>query len=368
MSETSPPPSEAVIQTAARLLAAGRAAEAADRLGQLVDEAPTYAAAHVLLASALDASGRTTEALEIWRRAAFLVPHSPLVHRERQRLVDAHNATPAGATSEAAEAPIEAWDDDLSAPDAAPEDELPPTHLVDPGIEPETTDPENAKEDELATREEVTPDLELATEPDAPLESASPTSESAHPEPEIREAQPEMKSTVEEPLEMPLLPPEGNVSSMPRSPMADIELEDDGWTILEDDVAPPSAEAPISAPLLPPEPETTPAAPPAEPPPEPADAPEPVTPDSSIADDLDDLITQLDSAPRIKPDPTFSGPKVTFDESSMDDMVSETLAKIYAAQHQYVEAAVVYEKLAAREPEQADTMLERAAEMRDKAS
>ena len=94
MSETSPPPPEAVIQTAARLLAAGRAAEAAQRLQALVDEAPTYAAAHVLLASALDASGRQTEALEIWRRAAFLVPHSPLVHRERQRLVEAHNAAP----------------------------------------------------------------------------------------------------------------------------------------------------------------------------------------------------------------------------------------------------------------------------------
>ena len=146
-------------------------------------------------------------------------------------------------------------------------------------------------------------------------------------------------------------------------------MEDDGWAIIEDDMVPPATETPISAPLLSPEPEADPT-PPARPAAEPSasPAPEPATPDSSIADDLDDLITQLDAAPRIKPDPTFSGPKVSFDESSMDDMVSETLAKIYAAQHQYVEAAVVYEKLAVREPDHADTHLERAAEMRDKAS
>ncbi|GAB5534930.1 MAG: tetratricopeptide repeat protein [Rubricoccaceae bacterium] len=372
MSETSPPPSEAVIQTAARLLAAGRASEAADRLHQLVEEAPTYAAAHVLLASALDASGRTTEALEIWRRAAFLVPQSPLVHRERQRLVDAHRAAPEEASEEPEEIPIEAWDEDTPA------------------------QPEDPSEDELPAREETSPTLELATEPDALHNLTSSTQEDAISEPEAVEVEdsaeaslasstheapeqefhearvedapptPETVAAVEEPLEMPLLPPEGDVRSTPRPARTDLELEDDGWTLLEDDIAPLSADAPRAAPLLPPEPE--PAPPPAPPDPEPTPEPEPVTPDSSIADDLDDLITQLDSAPRIKPDPTFSGPKVTFDESSMDDMVSETLAKIYAAQHQYVEAAVVYEKLAAREPDHADTHLERAAEMRDKAS
>ena len=50
----------------------------------------------------------------------------------------------------------------------------------------------------------------------------------------------------------------------------------------------------------------------------------------------------------------------------MDEMVSETLAKIYAAQHQYVEAAVVYEKLAARAPARAEAMLAQAAAMRER--
>ena len=71
--------------------------------------------------------------------------------------------------------------------------------------------------------------------------------------------------------------------------------------------------------------------------------------------------------PRITPDPTFEGPAVSFDDRGNEDVASETLAKIYAAQHQYVEAAVVYERLAARTPDQADTLLARAAALRRKA-
>ncbi|MEO0558671.1 MAG: tetratricopeptide repeat protein [Bacteroidota bacterium] len=346
MSETSPRPSEAAIQTAARLLAAGRSAEAADQLQKLVDEAPTYAAAHVLLASALDASGRPADALEVWRRAAFLVPQSPLVHRERQRLVKAsHSAAP---TPEPETVPVDTWDDKDAAPDVVPTvEEEPPT-------------------------ETDSPDLGLAPEPPPEADGSSPEAAPTEPDEipqEPVDAPPESTPRADEPLEMPLLPPEGDASAMPSPSPAEDDLDDDGWAILEDDLAPPTAEAPLAIPLLPPEPEsTTPAAAQLEPEPKIDLEPEATTPDSSIADDLDALITQLDAAPRIKPDPTFSGPKVTFDESSMDDMVSETLAKIYAAQHQYVEAAVVYEKLAEREPDHADAHLERAAELRDKAS
>ncbi|HEX8384911.1 MAG TPA: hypothetical protein VF576_01950, partial [Rubricoccaceae bacterium] len=75
------------IQRAAEHLAAGRPAEAAASLGRLVASAPTYAAAHVLQAVALEAAGHPAEALAAWHRAAFLVPGSPLVQRERQRLM-----------------------------------------------------------------------------------------------------------------------------------------------------------------------------------------------------------------------------------------------------------------------------------------
>ena len=85
-----------------------------------------------------------------------------------------------------------------------------------------------------------------------------------------------------------------------------------------------------------------------------------------MADELDALIAQLEVAPRIRPDPEYRGPEVSLDAGDVDDMVSETLAKIYAAQHQYVEAALVYEKLAARQPEDAAALLERAAELRQR--
>jgi tetratricopeptide (TPR) repeat protein len=84
-------------------------------------------------------------------------------------------------------------------------------------------------------------------------------------------------------------------------------------------------------------------------------------------EDLDRLIEELESA-RIVPDPephTIPPPDL---ENEIDDMVSETLAKIYASQNQYEEAARVYEKLAARQPERATEFLHLATEMRRKAS
>ena len=165
-----------------------------------------------------------------------------------------------------------------------------------------------------------------------------------------------------EPLdETPLLPPEEDPEPATPRVAADDELEDDGWTLIEDDaVSPPRTVTPEPTPLLPPEPSDASLAAPLE----------PVTPyagDAHVADDLDDLISQLDAAPRIKPDPTFQGPAVTFDEASVDDMASETLAKIYAAQRQYGQAARIYETLAVREPDRADAHLGRAAELREKA-
>src|SRR5690606_2258648 len=93
----------------------------------------------------------------------------------------------------------------------------------------------------------------------------------------------------------------------------------------------------------------------------------PAEPDAplTLADELDALINRLEDAPRIRPDPTFSGPDVSFEEEEEDDdLVSETLARIYAAQRQYAEAAIVYEKLAQQRPGEAEEMLRRAAEMR----
>lgn len=48
---------------------------------------PAYAAAHVLLAQAYGALDRPDDALDAWHAAFFLIPTSPLVIRERRRML-----------------------------------------------------------------------------------------------------------------------------------------------------------------------------------------------------------------------------------------------------------------------------------------
>ena len=82
--------------------------------------------------------------------------------------------------------------------------------------------------------------------------------------------------------------------------------------------------------------------------------------------DLDKLINELETA-SIVPDPDI--PMVSADdlESDIEDVVSETLARIYANQSYFEEAASVYEKLAVQHPYRKDEYLQRAAEMKEKA-
>ncbi len=83
--------------------------------------------------------------------------------------------------------------------------------------------------------------------------------------------------------------------------------------------------------------------------------------------DLDRLIAELASA-RIEPRPDLDDIPPPELEDDVDDLVSETLALIYAAQQQYEEAARVYEKLALQHPEKATHYHEQAAKMREKAA
>jgi len=84
-------------------------------------------------------------------------------------------------------------------------------------------------------------------------------------------------------------------------------------------------------------------------------------------DDLDRLIEELESA-RITPDPDISEMPAPEVDDEADDMVSETLARIYAAQRQYDEAARVYEILAAQQPDRAREFFALASEMRSRAA
>lgn len=135
MTLTTTPPT-AGIQDAARHLAEARADDAVDVLERLVATYPAYVTAHVLLGKAYEASGRRAEALEAWHRAYFLMPSSPLIIRERTRLLrtvpfaaepaeildvprgpappepEASSAAASVATTEAEPVPEDAWRDE----------------------------------------------------------------------------------------------------------------------------------------------------------------------------------------------------------------------------------------------------------------
>jgi len=82
-------------------------------------------------------------------------------------------------------------------------------------------------------------------------------------------------------------------------------------------------------------------------------------------EDLDRLIEDLETA-RIVPRPDLDDiPEPDLDDD-IDDMVSETLARIYSSQAQYGEAARIYEKLAVMDPNRADEMEAKAKAMRAK--
>lgn len=93
-----------------------------------------------------------------------------------------------------------------------------------------------------------------------------------------------------------------------------------------------------------------------------------LTTDASGEDDLDHLIQELESA-RIEPDPnaeTAPDPGLENDPEG-EELVSETLGRIYESQGQYREAAEVYEELAAQEPDRETEFLQKAEEMRQRA-
>jgi tetratricopeptide (TPR) repeat protein len=137
---TASPTSAAGIQDAARHLAEGRPAAAVDVLERLVADFPAYVTAHVLLAKAYEASRRSAEALEAWHHAYFLMPGSPLVVRERTRLLRT--------------APIEGQPDDTATGDAAPEDRA-----------PDEAASEEGDEASLEEWDESSPEMEDATSP-----------------------------------------------------------------------------------------------------------------------------------------------------------------------------------------------------------
>ena len=79
--------------------------------------------------------------------------------------------------------------------------------------------------------------------------------------------------------------------------------------------------------------------------------------------ELDHLIEELESA-RIIPKPDHEHIEAPVLEDNVDDMVSETLARIFEGQKQYGKAADMYEKLATIHPERTKKFVAKAAELR----
>ena len=100
---------------------------------------------------------------------------------------------------------------------------------------------------------------------------------------------------------------------------------------------------------------------------EPTPAPQPAhaKPSSPEYQDLDKLISELETA-RIIPDPNIEMIPQGELETEIDDVVSETLARIYANQKFFEEAAIVYDKLAVQRPDKAAEFLQKAQELRKK--
>lgn len=387
------------LQTAARALAEGRPEDAVPALQALVRQWPAYAAAHVLLARAHEATGARKDALEAWHNAHFFLPTSPLVVRERERLLIERATAPTPAapapTLPAQPAPalsaeaVPAPPPDLDAPESdAPESDAPePRAAPAPSTAEAEAEPEVELEAEqpdawvplFGEQDEELPPLpeDLALEPVEMLEAIPPppapepeaepeAEEPALPEPpvdepEAAEPEPVPEPPAPEPVRARVLPPED--PPLPPPPAEDLPAdEDDDWKILdeiEEDRAPAAAEPAIAEPV----------APPAADAPAPLDDPESeghVREMAERADDLDALIEQLESAGRIRPDPAFepSAELEPDDDDDADDMVSETLARIYAAQKAYAQAAEVYDRLAEQQPARADDFRRLAGEMR----
>ena len=205
------------IQDAARHLAEGRAAEAAGVLERLVREFPAYVTAHVLLAKAREASGRPAEALAAWHDAYFLMPGSPLVVRERARLLraeaDPHKAGPPPETDQS---------------------------------ETETTDPHSEADIVDVEQEQEQPSEALGAEPEAWTVDGTPDA-AASPEPAAPSDEADDDWTILEETETPrpssdavtepsVAPPPGHRTPSrpaPRPERADVPEADDLDTLIE---------------------------------------------------------------------------------------------------------------------------------------
>ena len=344
------------IQNAIGLLEQGRTDEAVPLLRRLIDTAPAYVTAYVLLARSYEAQQQWREALEVWQRAQFLMPNSPTIREGVERMT-VRMTVPSWFPRPGQEAPVaeEAYPQEAvseAAPAAAPAADA--DTYTDADVAAAWVPPEEPVLGVHVSGDEE-PVLDVPAPPGA--EAAVSWHEPVPPEDD------DFVDLTE--------PPAGADTTLEGPPLDDAEAEDaevDDAEVDDAEVDDTEAEDILYAgpPILP---ETPSADAPSE-----EDAEEAGEAPSSGVDraaedfaDLDRLIDELESA-RIVPRPDLDVIPPPELEDDIEDMVSETLARIYASQGQYDEAARVFELLSAQQPDRAEEFLGKAEAMRARAA
>ena len=368
------------LQEALDLIEDGRAEEALPPLTAWAQQMPAHAAVHVVLAQAYEAMEQWEDARAAWQRAHFLMPNSPVVVEglERVRAAVAERA-PAGEDrlimdldlQAELEATLEALFNPFTLPqqsEAALEEESMPEEAaaleqVEAALEAATADAAEEEAPEAETLEEIeaadalaSPEAEVPPEETEPAETATEDAlaldtESIYDEIEqLIEQKETLKQVAVETREedRPIAP----VAEQEQAEQHDLEdvLREERETIEALETMVEKAAEEEAAGLedwgeFKAEPEKAPPS------------------DDATIDDLDRLISELEAA-RIMPHPDLENIPPPELEDEIDDVVSETLARIYASQKKYDEAARIYEQLAHQQPQEAAKFLQLAAEMR----
>ena len=298
----------------------GHADKAIPHLEEITRKLPTHVAAHALLAQAYTIEKRYEQAKIAWQDALFLMPNSPSIQKGFRRVLKALSLQ-------------QKLKETLFDPEAIAKQQAPTTKSVLPAPQPSIEEPQEQREEEPTASEAN----------DTPSLLVNPSSHHAIDPEEIKQILPET-IPLREPAPADSAPPFNDDEPFPELPVISI---------------------PTVSPTVP------------------SDKPSkntngraiPVPPILSSYvenikewkedEELDDLIEELESA-RIVPKPEHEHVEAPALDTDIEDMVSETLARIYEGQNQLHKAAEMYDKLATQHPAKAEKFRSKAQELRSR--
>ncbi len=377
------------IEHAFALMTRGDAAQAANVLSRLLRDAPAYAPGHVLYAQACEALHRWPDALSAWQTVSLLMPDLDMaragVLRSTRVIATLRSMAPTPDAEPDPDPPTapEPSTDPLVRTPPAPRPTPSPSGPA-PTPSPLTWAPEPPSQSEPTARTPAAPPSVAA--PMASLRpirlgdyATPPPSAAPRPDPAPPAAPTALPPALpDHPVErfaddLPLPPPPPGFDTAPKPadiPFASRLADAFRSQSFDDDGAPePTAPGlPTDLPTLPTPPsgwgrisddEDANIIP---------DAFAPLAAEPSVPDDLDldNLIADLNSAGRMQPRPDLDSIPPPHLDDDIDDMVSPTMGRIFAAQGNADEAARVFERLAEQQPDRADEIRGDAARLFDR--